>query len=202
MDEPVAIGDVDLCRWFATIFARELPGQAVEAYRAGAAAPFLDAVAARGDVASERAAFEAAIAAWSGLTDPTRQMETEFASLFLLPGKDAPQPYASYYEEQTLYGAAHDRMRARLAAEGLTVATAENGPADHLSVMLEYLAHLLETDGSGDRIRAFVEEELLPLVEAMSGRLERQRRSGPFYPAAAGVLAGYLKALVRQVSPA
>lgn len=195
MDARVDMGDADLCRWFATILARELPAQAIEAYLAGAAAPFLDALAARCDIGPERTTLEAAIAGWPGLGDPAREMATEFASLFLLPGKAAPSPFASYFEEGTLYGAAHDRMRARLSAAGLAVAATDNGPADHVSIMLEYLAHLFETGAPGDQKRAFVKDEVQPLVTRMSARLQPQDAGDAFYPSALRLLGRYLHAI-------
>jgi TorA-specific chaperone len=200
MDEVVAVGDGDLCRWFATIFARELPGQVIDAYIAGAAAPYLDAMSTRCDIAIERIVLEDAVEGWSDLADATRQLATDFGSLFLVPGKAAALPFASYHEEQTLFGAAHDRMVDRLAAAGLSVAGPDNGPADHLAVMLEYLAHLLESDVPTPGRQEYLQEELLPFTEAFARNLRRKAPSSSFYPSVAIIMNCYLRSLAPVMS--
>ncbi|MDP5218903.1 molecular chaperone TorD family protein [Ruegeria sp. 2205SS24-7] len=195
MDDCVTIHDAELCRWFATVFAGELTEGAVNAYMAGAAVPYLNSVAEQCDISAERETLEAAIRDWSRHTNATRQLATDFAAHFLIPGQTAAMPYASYFEEQTLFGHAHDRMRARLNNAGLGLTASENGPADHLAVMLEYLAYLLDTNRLDAHSSGYVESEVLPLATSVSRRLEEQKPSTGFYPTVASILTLYLQAL-------
>lgn len=196
MDGMVAIRDVEICRWFSTVFAQELPEEAVSAYLSGAAEPFLDAVSLRCDIGAERGALAGAIRELFGRDDPAKALAIEFGSLFLVPGLASATPYGSVYEEGRLYGAAHERMIARLDAAGLSHAGGQVGPADHLSIMLEYLAQLLDNDAQAENSSAFLKSDLLPLAEAVADRIRGHDVKSPFYQALSSMLARYLSSII------
>ncbi len=195
MDGAVAIDDVEICRWFSTIFAQELSEDAVGAYLSGAAEPFFAAVSRRSDISDEQAAFTGALRALAERDVPATALRIEFSSLFLVPGAASATPYGSVYEEGRLYGAAHERMTARLDAAGLSPVGGMDEPADHLSIILEYLAHLLGGDTGGEDPASFLESELSPLAAAVAERVRRHEVKSPFYQSLAAMLVKYLHSL-------
>ena len=184
-DLAVHISDADLLRWFAGIYARELSEDQICAYRDGAAAPFLDAIANRFGGEKHADALSAAIAGFGSGETATRRLALVFADLFLLPERDTALPIASLYSGGGLVeGAPSQRMRALLAQSGIAADNREGLPADHLSVMLELLA-LSKFDLGSRPVSQGILEELFHRnwLRTVGDRIRSRGASAAFYAA-------------------
>lgn len=191
MNNTASASDAEVCRWFSSVFAREVSEQAVAAYRFGAARPYLDAISRGCEIWEARAALEATILDWSDDGETARTLASEFGALFLVPGRSSAAPFASLHREGTLYGAAHDRMLARLEDAGLSLSVVADGPADHLSVMLEFLACLLDK-GERKRAAGFVDSDIAPLARAVNEKIVENPIDSVFYGSIAQILVRFL----------
>lgn len=183
MEEPAP----QLFRLLSGIFFRELSEQEIALYRSGAAEPLLAAAGTSMETQQAAAGFRTAIASWEEHPGLLRALAAEYARLFLLFGRDTAPPYASYYLETggQLAGAAHDRMQQRLAAAGMAMPEGSGEPADHLSVMLEYLSELYGQGAGREPPAAFIRAELLPWTGLFAAAVQRAAPLDGFYPAAA-----------------
>ncbi|WNK20726.1 molecular chaperone TorD [Halomonas piscis] len=207
--EPV-VGQDDavLCRWLATLLSAELDEDTLASYRRGDAGPLFDLLRERGlSEASSR--VEKALKGLVLLPEPRLELAADFAELFLVDGRSAAPPYASLYTEPAarLHGEAAARMEARLAAAGFAVKDGVGEPADHLAVMLDYLASALESASpaadskigsmagskeGGETPGAFIRAELSPWLPALARRCERVSTASDFYPAVVALASAYV----------
>lgn len=115
-----------------------------------------------------------------GLPVDASGLETAYVSLFIAAGGGVAAPlYQSCHmggKPRTM-GESALAMRARLENAGLEIALASNEPADHLSIELEYLYHLLST-GWAENEPALIHEGanfagtvMLPWVRAFREKL-------------------------------
>ncbi len=193
-----------LFRLLAGIFFRELTDREIALYREAAAEPLL-AAAGSGRAAQQAVAdFRFAIANWEQHAGLKRALAADYARLFLLPGRSAAPPYASAYLEEggQLAGAAHDRMTVRLTGAGMALSDGSREPADHLSVMLEYLAELYGQEAPVEPPEAFIAVELLPWTGRFAAAASRVSPHDCFYAAAARLCAATLEGARPPVRPA
>lgn len=175
-----------LCRWFSTIFAREQSPEAVQAYLAGAAEPFLSVLELQGVAPAMISGFRTAISRVGMCPDSPRALALAYTALFITPGREAAPPYASLYQDKgLLFGPAHQRMQQRLARSGLAVVETAREPADHIAVMLEYLAHCTDDSRAS---RAIIGNDLLPWLSRFADRIAEHEQAPGFYTAAARLL--------------
>ena len=135
----------EIYRWFASIFAFELTEEQIEAYQKDAISPLIAFLSESGFTLYTEA-LQRAIGHWAEIDDDIKTIQLElaadFAALFLLDGKRAALPYASYYLEEDghLFGQIETAMQGLLADNQLAVDKQFNEPADHLAVILTTLA--------------------------------------------------------------
>ncbi|SFL19053.1 molecular chaperone TorD family protein [Shimia haliotis] len=201
IEDEIALGHPEVCRWLAQLFLFEVTADQMAAYQSGAAEPFLDCMASVCEITEGRAAFEAAIVGWGDLETPLRTVAADYAALFLLGEKANAQPYASLFSEGTgqVFGAAHDRMVARLSSQGLGLSAPTNEPADHISFLLEYLSVLLGSPKSGQETPAdFLNAEILPWFDRWAQAASRVPVRSRFYPELISLSQRYLAALAKE----
>ncbi|HUW13341.1 MAG TPA: molecular chaperone TorD family protein [Anaerolineae bacterium] len=81
-----------------------------------------------------------------GLSEPQTGLESEFARLFVGPGRPVAHPFESVYREGRTMGECTVDVRRRLAAEG--VAPGDNVLPDHVGIELAFMAHLASREAS------------------------------------------------------
>ena len=177
----VAVDDAAVCRWLSWSLARELDADALQVYDSGGADPLFTYLARHRGLAAPLGRLEQAITAWSDLADPKLELAADFATLFLGSGDAGAPPYASCYTPPgQLFGAPHDRMLRRLKVAELAAPMLPGEPADHLALMLDYLAHCFAahklTPAASlpfEEPTEFIQSELLTWLPAFQERAER-----------------------------
>lgn len=211
MSEDAAV----LCRWLATLLSAELDDAMLTRYRQGEAAPLLDALR-DGGLGHDTARVEQALKGLALLPAPQLELAADFAELFLVDAHGGAPLYASLYTAKgrgTLLGAPAARMEARLAAAGYAVKDSVGEPADHLAVMLDYLAQCLEAEGQQERRQKrqangakketpgeFVRVELCPWLPALDKRCEKVATASDFYPAVVALTRAYCAQLAEALA--
>lgn len=181
-----------LCQWFANLIIKELDEPALAAYRAGDAAPLLGWLGEDG-LGQEADALQSAIAGFTLLEHPRLELAADFATLFLSDARHSAAPYASCYlgERGSFMKEPAQRMAERLRNAGVILPADVNEPADHLAVMLDYLAGayrqlseqpLTAQSESLTGISQFLQEELCSWLPAFSQRCLQTPVVSPFYP--------------------
>ncbi|PKL96122.1 MAG: molecular chaperone TorD [Betaproteobacteria bacterium HGW-Betaproteobacteria-13] len=190
-----------LYAWFSTLFAHELDARQVEALSAGPWQNVLATLEACGFDAPV-ADLRAALSTLSGQGDLRLELAADFAQTFLRDQKHSALPYASIYRDENglLCAADEAKMRELLQASGLQVADDVGEPADHVAVLLAYLAHLIEQHAEDDDASAaahaqvaFIEGALLNWVPTFARKC-RTVDDACFYPALSAALSDYLQA--------
>lgn len=197
-----------LCRWLSTLLGAELDEPTLARYRQGEAAPLLGYLREAHGLGDEAGRIEAALSRLVMFTTPHLELAADFAELFLGDARSGVPPYASLYvdEQGGFHGATTERMEARLSRAGYAVRWDVGEPADHLAVMLDYLATrcMALAEGTGHEAlradtRRFLDEELccwLPRLVACSARA---KTASDLYPALLALTAAYCQRLARLV---
>lgn len=195
MEEPHA--QALLLRWFAGFFARELEGTQIAGLSDGQADALIDGLRY---FLGESAAIAALSTALSRLTSSAqieKGLAGDYAILFLLPGPDSAPPFASCYASPgLLFGPSHHAMQRRLARARLTLEGDGRQPADHVSVMLEYLAHSLTNPAATEDPASFIQSALMPWVPDFARRIRRSQAGRQLYAPVAALLSEFLGAIV------
>lgn len=135
---------------------------------------------------------QAALAAAAARTDAVA-VEREFFALFIGVGRGELLPYASYYLTGFLHERPLARVREDLAALGIERAEAASEPEDHLGVLCEVMAGLV--DGSlasdGAAARRFFTRQLAPWSARVFADLAAAK-SASFYRAVAAFGAAFI----------
>lgn len=202
-----------LCRWFSTLLGAELEEAMLTRYRRGEARPLLDLLRDEHGLAEDAARVERALSRLVMFTTPHLELAADFAELFLADARSGAPPYASLYADESgrFHAAPAERMEARLAAAGYTIRREVGEPADHLAIMLDYLARRLmalaeASDETGDEpaervstlrceLRAFLAEELCPWLPRLVARSAVPSTASDLYPAVLALTAAYLETL-------
>ncbi|WP_019933988.1 molecular chaperone TorD [Oceanimonas smirnovii] len=190
-----------LCQWFSTLMFKEPDDATLAAYQAGDATPLLNWLSEDG-LQTETGALRSAIAGLSVFEHPRLELAADFATLFLSDARHSAAPYASCYltERGGFMAEPARRMAARLENAGVMLPAEVKEPADHLAVMLDYLAggyrQLAEQDASagGDTLKGigqFLEQELCSWLPAFYQRCRQARVASTFYPALAGLITAF-----------
>jgi TorA maturation chaperone TorD len=126
-------------------------------------------------------AAHAALGEAAARTDVTRAGR-EFFDLFTGLGAGELQPYASHYLTGSLYGRPLSRLRETLRRLGIERAAGHSEPEDHVAVLCEVMAGLVDGQISGPdgADRAFFDEHLAPWIGRFFTDLE-QAKSADFY---------------------
>lgn len=185
-------------QWFASLLAAELTLPQIQAYIAGDAKLLLQQLAQETQLIQQIQVFNQAITTLSLLTDPKLELAADFASLFLSDARHGAAPYASIYQDKnTFNGPAAQRMHQRLIKSGFAVTAEFKEPADHLALMLDYLAEqyrLLAQQPCqvlATSLHCFVQQELnnwLPLWQQQAININTASK---FYPVLIGIITTY-----------
>lgn len=205
--------EVLVCRWLATLLGSELDDASLERYRQGEATPFLDYLGDAHGISSDVTRLAEALSRLVMFTTPQLELAADFAELFLADARSGAPPYASLYEgnKEGFHGEAAGRMEERLSAAGYAVRREVSEPADHLAVMLDYLATrlqmLAEAEGLAREslrldIGAFLEHELCSWLPQLVTRSTAVRTASDFYPALLALTDGYCRSLAGRVGSA
>ncbi|ART79491.1 molecular chaperone TorD [Oceanisphaera avium] len=188
-----------LCQWFATLFARELDEASVQTYLKGGADPLLDELELIEELAPLVRPFRQAIASLILLREPRLELAADFASLFLSDARHSPAPYASLYlDEGRFSGPSLSNMQQRLNELNMAVSESLNEPADHLSIMLEYLAARyqtlasLPTPSEEAELVQFSQQELASWLPQWAQRAQQLDTASAFYPSLMRLLSAYI----------
>lgn len=191
-----------ICQWLATLFSAELDAATLARYREGEAAPLLAHLRETHGLEAETERLERALAGLVMFPAPQLELAADFAGLFLTDARIGAPPYASLYAEKVFQGQAAERMAVRLSAAGYTVKSDLGEPADHLAVMLDYLAARCQSlaaatqpDEVGRDIKTFIEQELCTWLPAFVFRCKQVATASDFYPALAALTAAYIRGL-------
>ncbi|MDT8879941.1 molecular chaperone TorD [Halomonas saccharevitans] len=200
-----------LCGWFATLLSAELDEATLARYRRGEAQPLLNLLRDEHGLVDEVARVDRALSQLLMFTTPQLELAADFAELFLADARSGAPPYASLYADEAgrFHGAAAERMEARLAEAGYAVRREVGEPADHLAIMLDYLARRLlslsEAKGEGEDVgssealrldtRGFLAEELCLWLPRLVERSAAPTTASDFYPAVLALTAAYLETL-------
>lgn len=190
-----------LYAWFSTLLAHELDARQVEALTAGAWRDILDTLAACG-FESAVADMREALLRLGGQGELRLELAADFAQTFLRDQKHSALPYASIYRSEGGLLCADDdaRMREILQSNGLQVADGVGEPADHVAVLLAYLAHMIEQQAEGSDPGAAAHEQVMFIESALIGWIPsfatkcQTVGDAYFYPALSRVLRDYLLA--------
>ncbi len=189
-----------LCQWFSTLLSRELSEAELQAYQSGDANPLLDELARQPTLSEPAKRLRQAIGTLSLLGHPRLELAADFAGLFLSDARHSPAPYASLYQDSgTFNGPAAQRMQQRLAAAGYAVDGDFKEPADHLAVMLDYLAEGYRrladasTPEAEADLKLFVKEELASWLPELSRRAQQTDTASDFYPALLALLTAFCR---------
>lgn len=200
-----------LCNWFASLFATELTEEQILAYQRGEGEAILTALTELSGLAESVTRLRNAFNGLTLLAHPRLELAADFASMFLLDGKNSAPPYASVYssEKGHFFAEPQARMQERLAANQQEVSEGFREPSDHLSVMLEYLGsgydallNRSKEPGSGptlSQVHAFIDEELLSWLPRFTARCERVKTVSDVYPALAQLLLEFCLGLNNQI---
>lgn len=195
-----------VCRWLATLFSTELTSDMLSRYSKGEAAPILELLRHEYALEAEVKRLENALGGLTVLASAQLELAADFAELFLVDARTSAPPYASFWNdgERLFQSETAQRMAKRLAQSGFSVTREFNEPADHLAIMLEYLAFRCERLaglGKGDRseefeyTREYLRNELCNWLPAFASRCNQATTASDFYPAIAALTAGYCRQL-------
>lgn len=126
-----------------------------------------------------------------------QELLVDYAALFVGPFETIAPPFGSVYLEDRpiLMGPSTRDVREYYRQAGLDMAESFNGPPDHITAQLEFLAFLVaggpaagpgEAQGPGDLKQRFLEEHLGAWVAPFTAKMEDGAKTG-FYRLLAGL---------------
>ena len=170
----------------SSLFAWEVSEQRLKELTSNSAQQFWVSLAENPDFAPE---VNNLLARLMQITNEHQRLElaADFCSLFLIGGKNNSSPYASLFlsdeTEPTLYGELHQKMSEFLKQSGLQIQSDFKEPADHLAIMLAYMAHLC-THSSDEAQQTYLQtciNSWLPLFANRVFENDNSNHSGHFY---------------------
>ena len=207
MSDEVQVDDPTICRWLANTLAHELDGTAIDTYSSGGARPLLAYLGHDRRLPDQVPRLEWAIEAWADLDDPRLELASDFATLFLGDGLAGAPPYASLYvgAHPRLFQEPHERMLANLRAVDMRLDDSLKEPADHLSIMLAYLARRIDKEASRpadpsvkSTYQQFIQVELLTWLPSFAERAAGVRTTNDFYTAVIALTVAFVGVLAAR----
>ncbi|MGI2023067.1 molecular chaperone TorD [Shewanella sp. MF08487] len=131
------------------------------------------------------------------------ELAADYCGIFLVGTKHSASPYASLYlnteEEPLLFGQQHQQMSEFLHQSKLQVQSHFPEPADHLAVMLAYMAHLCCHSDDSTQLR-FLETCINSWLATFTAQLIKCDKNG-FYSAVAILTLEWVKQDTLQFEP-
>ena len=187
-----------LCQWFSTLLAAELDASTLQAYMDGDATPLLEDLALLPELTDSVQQLQQAMSHWALLEQPRLELAADFAGLFLSDARHSPAPYASLYlDDGRFNGPTAQRMQQRLMDTGYAIDEQFKEPADHVAIMLDYLAEryrrlaLAPTPEAETSVATFVSEDISSWLPEWAQRAKRVDTASQFYPALLTLVAAY-----------
>lgn len=185
--------DAAVAEWLAGLFLAPLPLAAVVSFREGFEASLLDELERQPGCTQGVRAMKAVLANGEP-TALTRQLGIAFMQLF--EGTGGPRTVSPFESAHAgaggrLFQAPAQDMDRLLSTAGLRLTRGAHEPADHLSVELALLAHMMRDPGQRHGTASFLERRLLAWVPGFAEAVGTADPAG-FYAGAASVLAGFL----------
>ncbi|NDV23323.1 molecular chaperone TorD [Desulfovibrio sp. JC022] len=189
-------------RWLSSLFMRELNREQLDSYRAGENSRFPETVSAftGKNEALERVTSELGK---THTDDSILDLASEYGRLFLGAGGPlAVPPYESFFtsESNTTHQQAETEVSKLMAEYGIGVNGSFTEPADHVAVLLEFMAFLsTEQEETEDttvafaRSKSFLETHLLNWIPDFANTCKEVEPEG-FYTSAAELTADFLQA--------
>ncbi|ABZ77962.1 cytoplasmic chaperone TorD family protein [Shewanella halifaxensis HAW-EB4] len=135
------------------------------------------------------------------------ELAADYCGLFLVGTKYSASPYASLYldskptakgEEPLLFGEQHQQMTQFLKQSQLQVQSEFPEPADHLAVILAYVAHLCIHNNDAEQL-SFIEANLANWLNNFVAKVT-EVDSGNFYQALARLTHAWVKSDVEWLA--
>lgn len=188
-----AEAQAQLCRWFAGLLARELSRPQLVALQRGEGRALIDVLQIFMDDRVEVRALSNALAALGIEASTETRLATDHAALFLMPGAGSAPPFASCYTEPgLLFGRPHHEMQRRLEQGGLAVDGAERMPADHIAIMLDYLAYCFQRHPGVEDPDLFVASALAPWMPRFAHKVSVSAAGHSLYAPAVNAMCAFL----------
>ncbi|GIU06753.1 molecular chaperone TorD [Shewanella morhuae] len=131
------------------------------------------------------------------------ELAADYCGIFLVGTKHSASPYASLYlnteDEPLLFGQQHQQMSEFLHQSKLQVQSHFPEPADHLAVMLAYMAHLCCHSDDSTQLR-FLETCINSWLTTFTAQLIKCDKNG-FYSAVAILTLEWVKQDTLQFEP-
>jgi TorA-specific chaperone len=152
LDSPMNKGRAMVYKLLSSLFAKELDHQALEELTSSQAQGFMAQLASdpllRDDIAALNAVLNS-ILNDRNTDHALLSLAADYCGLFLVGTEHSASPYASLYlkdasgkdAEALLFGEHHQAMQTYLKQSQLAVQSQFPEPADHLAVILAYVAH-------------------------------------------------------------
>jgi TorA-specific chaperone len=193
--------DATLAEWLAGLFLAPLTVDAVTSYRDGLGAVLLE------ELEHQPGCYDGARLMQVGLTGPqtsralARQLSTAFMELFEgVGGPRTVSPFESAHGSPAgrLFQAPAIEMDRLLSQTSLMLTSGIGEPADHLSVELALLAHMLRERAKWRITVSLLDQRLLNWVPGFAQAVQAADRTG-FYAGLALLLVGFLQAQRRAI---
>ena len=183
-----------IAEWLAGLFMAPLSVAAVDSYRQGLGAIFLEALTEEPAFSRGTRQMYSALTVDESSAAAARRLGAAYTTLFDGPaGPDTIPLYESAHISPSgrLFQAATTEMDLWLRQLDVSTATAFREPADHLSIELAVLARLMRLDVDTNAQAELLDAHLLIWTPALEARCCDADRSG-FYAGATRVLSAFL----------
>ncbi|WP_281212906.1 molecular chaperone TorD [Shewanella insulae] len=176
-------------RLLSDLFAKEIDHQRLQSLQSVEAQAFFDLLAGEPRLTSEVNTIQAVLAEL-GDEPSLLNLAADYCGLFLVGGKQSANPYAGLYltpegdeEQALLFGPQHQEILALLEQSQLQVQSDFPEPADHISVILAYVAQ--QATGLDDKVQQRFIAKYLDTWLAEFAKRVSDRDPGRFYQALA-----------------
>lgn len=197
-DNSINQGRAMVYRLLSALFAKEVDQPLLHELTSAQAQAFLAQLASDPLLGTDVAKINAVLL---GLTTDKALLElaADYCGLFLVGTKHSASPYASLYmasnkqdgDEVLLFGEQHQQMLDHLEQSQLQVQSEFPEPADHLAVILAYVAHQANRVDSATQ-QAFINDYLNSWLATFSDKVG-QCDNGQFYTALANLTTHWVK---------
>jgi len=189
-------------RWLSSLFMRELTREQLDSYRTGENSRLPETVAVITGPKASLNKIESELKK-THTEDSVLDLASEYGRLFLGAGGPlAVPPYESFFtsESNTTHQQAETEVSKLMAEYGIGVNSTFTEPADHVAVLLEFMAFLSTSQQDNEdmkvafaRSKSFLETHLLNWIPDFASTCAKVEPEG-FYSAAAGLTADFIAA--------
>ncbi|CAH0990488.1 Chaperone protein TorD [Sinobacterium norvegicum] len=172
-------------RWLSSLFSREIESQSLALLQGEEGELLFRQLSFQPELRDTSLALQDRLKGI--LTEEQRlHLAADYCGLFIVAGKFCVSPYAGAYlqrldsgEDPPLFGPMHQHIVVNLKTMGFEVDKSFPEPADHIGVLLAYMAELCQ-QGSGAQQQQFMTDYLLSWQDDFSTQIERFDQGG-FY---------------------